>query len=286
MRSGARPLRAGYNDRLPPSDKSIPKPRVCAVSYLNTVPLVWGMLHGRNAGDGRDVFDVRFALPSECADRLASGEADIGIVPVIEMARQKLEYFRGAGIACHGPVRSILLVSKTPPSKIRTLATDAGSRTSVALARVILAERFGAEPALISRPADLPSMLGEADAALLIGDPALRLDPSKLPFETIDLGGEWTAMTGSPMVFAVWAGRKEIMQERHAAAFLGSMRYGLDHIDDIVQAEAAPRGIPTELARKYLTSHIVFELEERDYAGLALFLERAARFDRVGATTS
>src|SRR5580704_17893479 len=138
------------------------KPRVCAVSYLNTVPLVWGMLHSPDPDDGRDVFDLRFALPSECADQLASGEADIGIVPVIEMARQGLDYFPGTGIACRGPVRSILLVSTVPCKEIRTLATDAGSRTSVVLARIILAEKYGAEPRLISRPADLAAMLGEA----------------------------------------------------------------------------------------------------------------------------
>src|SRR5882672_2916943 len=161
-------------------------PKVCAVSYLNTVPLVWGMLHGPQ----QNVFDLRFALPSDCADQLASGTADIGIVPVIEMARQKLEYFRGTGIACRGPVRSILLVSKVPFREIRTIATDSGSRTSVMLSRVILAERFGVEPTMISRRADLAPMLGEADAALVIGDPALRLDPATLPFETLDLGAE------------------------------------------------------------------------------------------------
>src|SRR5258707_13073922 len=156
-------------------------PKVCAVSYLNTVPLVWGMLHGPERG----VFDLRFALPSDCADQLASGAADIGIVPVIEMARQGLEYYRGTGIACHGPVRSILLVSKVPFRAIRTLATDSGSRTSVMLSRVILAERFGAEPSVVSRPPDLAAMLGEADAALLIGDAALAVDPATLPFETL-----------------------------------------------------------------------------------------------------
>lgn len=254
---------------------------MCAVNYLNTVPLVWGMLHGADATEGRDVFDVRFALPSECADQLASGEAAIGIVPVIEMARQKLEYFRGVGIACHGPVRSILLVSKAPYRKIRTLATDAGSRTSVMLARLILAEKFGVEPRVFSRPADLPSMLREADAALLIGDPALRLDPPTLPFETLDLGGEWTAMTGLPMVFALWSGRKEMMQEPYQRAFISSSRYGRDHVDRIVATQAAPRSIPEPLAREYLTRHIVFDLSDRDYAGLDLFLKRAARIDHV-----
>jgi predicted solute-binding protein len=234
------------------------------------------MLHGGQ----RDVFDLRFALPSECADQLASGEADIGIVPVIEMARQQLEYFRGTGIACHGPVRSILLVSKVPFREIHTLATDSGSRTSVMLSRVILAEKFGAEPAVISRRADLAPMLGEADAALLIGDAALRVDPEKLPFESLDLGAEWTALTGLPMVFAVWAGRHEIVQPRFADAFIESARHGLASIDDIVASEAPARGFAPELVRKYLTGHIVFELGERDYAGLNFFLERAARFER------
>jgi chorismate dehydratase len=263
---------------------SFRKPRVCAVSYLNTVPLVWGMLHGSDASDGRDVFDLRFALPSACADQLESGEADIGIVPVIEMARQKLGYFRGSGIACHGPVRSILLVSKVPFEKIRTLATDAGSRTSVMLSRVILAEKFGAEPSLVSRPADLAAMLGECDAALLIGDPALRIDPVTLPFQTLDLGAEWTSLTGFPMVFAVWAGREGVLQDSYAKAFTGSLRYGREHIGAIAKLEAGPRGISEDLAREYLTRHIVFELGDRDYAGLDLFLQHAARFDQVGAS--
>ncbi len=252
---------------------------MCAVSYLNTVPLVWGMLHGSGPEDGRDVFDLRFALPSACADQIASGDADIGIVPVIEMARQKLEYFPGTGIACHGPVRSILLISKVPFRQIRTLATDAGSRTSVQLARIILAEKFGVTPRLISRPADLASMLGEADAALLIGDAALRVDPEKLPFETLDLGGEWVSMTGLPMVFAVWAGRRQIVEQRYSSAFDNSCRYGLAHIDEIVRSESVTRDFPEALVRQYLTSRIVFELGVRDHAGLALFLERAANLD-------
>ncbi len=249
---------------------------MCAVSYLNTVPLVWGMLHGPQS----EIFDLRFALPSECADQLASGEADIGIVPVIEMARQKLDYFRGTGIACRGPVRSILLVSKVPFSEIRVLATDSGSRTSVMLSRVILAEKFGVEPAVISRRADLAPMLGEADAALLIGDAALRVDPATLPFESLDLGEEWTSLTGLPMVFAVWAGRKEIIQQRYADAFVESCRFGISSIGDIVPAEARARGFAEPVVRQYLTRHIVFELSDRDYAGMNLYLERALRLER------
>jgi chorismate dehydratase len=253
---------------------------VCAVSYLNTVPLVWGMLEGPAAG----IFDLRFALPSECADQLASGEADIGIVPAIEMARQKLEYFRGTGIACHGPVRSILLISKVPFAEVRTLATDIGSRTSVMLSRIILAEKFGVTPKIVSRPADLAPMLGEADAALLIGDAALRVDPAALPFECLDLGAEWTGMTGLPMVFAVWSGRHEIIQERYEGAFIESCRFGLEHVEDIVRAEAHRRGFAESLVRKYLTEHIVFELGEKDYAGLELYLKQALKIESTAVT--
>jgi chorismate dehydratase len=247
---------------------------VCAVSYFNTVPLVWGMLHSADP-QLREAFDLRFALPSDCAAQLASGAADIGIIPVIEMARQKLEYFRGTGIACHGPVRSILLISKVPVARIKTLAVDAASRTSVMLARVILAEKFSVEPRVIARPADLAAMLGEADAALIIGDPALRLDPTTLPFETLDLGGEWTSMTGLPMVFALWSGRKEILHEKYARIFRESCRYGLAHAADIARTEAPSRGVTEDLALRYITHHIVYELGDKDYQGLELYVKLA-----------
>jgi predicted solute-binding protein len=256
---------------------------VCAVSYLNTVPLVWGLQHSRDLGDA---FDLSFALPSECADQLASGRADIGIVPVIEMARQGLDYFPGTGIACHGPVRSILLISKVPFKEIQTLATDSGSRTSAMLSQVILAEKFGVRPQVFSHPANLAEMLERADAALLIGDAALRVDPATLPFETLDLGAEWVAMTGLPMVFAVWAGRrdwmsrKEIIREAHGQVFLESLRYGLAHMDDIVAAEAPARQFSPDVVRRYLTGHIVFELGEKDYEGMRLYIQHALRLDR------
>jgi chorismate dehydratase len=258
----------------------IVRPRVCAVSYLNTVPLVWGMLHSPDE-KLRSIFDLRFALPSVCADQLKSGDADIGIVPVIEMARQGLDYFHGVGIACHGPVRTILLISKVPFEKIQTLATDAGSRSSVMLSRVILAEKYGVSPRVISRPANLAAMLTEADAALIIGDAALQLDLEKLPFETLDLGQVWNEMTGLPMVFAVWSGRQEVMRANYEQAFVESCQYGLKHMDDIVQAESSARGFPADLVRKYLTRHIVFELGQRDMEGMQLYLKHALALDRV-----
>jgi chorismate dehydratase len=263
---------------LIPAEPIKNRPRVCAVSYLNTVPLMWGLLRDPAL---QDIFDLGFALPSICADQLAAGEADIGIVPAIEMARQKLGYFRGSGISSYGPVRSILLISKVPFREVRKLATDSGSRTSVMLSRIILAEKFGAQPSLISRPPDLASMLGIADAALLIGDAALQVDPATLPFETLDLGEEWTRLTGLPMVFAVWAGQPAKLKDSYGDALLASCRYGLGHMEEIVHEEAAKRGFPESLVREYLTRHIIFEFGEAHYAGLETYLKRAAELDRT-----
>jgi predicted solute-binding protein len=251
---------------------------VCAVSYLNTVPLVWGFEHSPALAGA---VELSYALPSVCADRVARGEADIGILPVIEMARQKLGYFPGTGIACHGPVRTILLVSKVPYRDIRTLAADAGSRSSVMLARIILADRFGVTPRVFAHPADLARMLDQADAALIIGDAALDIDPETLPFASLDLGAEWVAMTGLPMVFAVWSGRQELIREPLERAFRESCRYGLDHLADIAHRQPAERGVAEAAALSYLTGNIVFELGEKDYEGMRLYLEHALRLDRA-----
>ncbi len=245
--------------------------RVCAVSFLNTTPLVWGMLHG----DQQGLFELDFRIPAECADRLASGAADIGIVPSFELTRLNLEVIPGAGIACHGAVRSILLVSTRPAGEIRTLAVDSSSRTSVQLARVILERRFGVSPVSIPHAPDLTSMLKIADAALIIGDPALRLDPETLPYHVYDLGQEWVELTGLPMVFAVWAGRPGMLSAGVAEAFRESCRFGRARIEEIVASEAPRRGFAEDLVREYLQRHIVHELGPRDYEGMDLFLRYA-----------
>jgi chorismate dehydratase len=258
--------------------------RLSVVSYLNTVPLIWGLQHKPEL---KDIFDLNFAVPSACADQLASGAADIGIVPVIEMARQKLDYFRETGISCHGPVRSILLTSKVPFHRIKTLATDSGSRTSVMLARMILAEKFGVEPELISHAPLLEPMLTIADAALIIGDAALHLEPAQLPYATLDLGEEWTNLTQLPFVFAVWSGKKEVMRRAYADALLASCKYGQSHTEAIVEQEAPKRNLPEALVREYFTRYIKFELDEKAHQGLELYLKNAAQFERTlfsGAT--
>jgi predicted solute-binding protein len=249
------------------------RPRVAAVSYLNTSPLVWGMLHGPQRGR----FDLEFRLPAECADQLAAGAADVGIIPSYELTRQDLEIISGAGIACHGAVRSILLISSRPASQIRSLALDSSSRTSVELVRVLMERRYGATPRYISHHPDMDAMLRVADAALIIGDPALRIDSVSRPWYVYDLGAEWVEMTGLPMVFAVWAGRKGVVTPELVTAFQESCRYGLVHMEEIVAAESAARGFAPELVREYLTRHIVHELGPRDYQGMELFLEYATR---------
>jgi predicted solute-binding protein len=229
------------------------------------------MLHGPQQG----IFDLEFRLPAACADALASGAADIGIVPSFELLRQDLEIIQGVGIGCRGAVRSILLVSTRPLSHIRRLAADSSSRTSVELARVILERRYGATPEVVTHAPDLDAMLRAADAALIIGDPALRIEPTLLPYEVRDLGAEWVEMTGLPMVFAVWAGRKDVVTPAVAAAFLESCRYGIEHLDEIVAVESARREFPAPLVRAYLSQHIVHELGPRDYEGMELFLQVA-----------
>ncbi len=229
------------------------------------------MLHGPQQG----IFDLDFQIPAVCADHVASGAADIGIIPSFELTRQELEIIPGSGIACHGPVRSILLISARPAAEIRRLAVDSSSRTSVQLARVILERRFGATPELVAHPPDLEAMLRIADAALIIGDPALRIEPSRLPYHVYDLGKEWVEMTGLPFVFAVWAGRKEVITPAVVEAFQGSCEYGRARIEEIVTAESGRREIAPELVRTYLSHHIVHELNARDYEGMKLFLSYA-----------
>ena len=249
--------------------------RVSAVSYLNTWPLVWGFLHGEQRG----LYDFRFDLPAVCAKAVADGEAEIGLVPCAEVERQGLDFLPDVGIACEGPVRSILLVSKKPYSEIRTLAADSSSRTSVALTRILLRERYGCKPMITRQAPELESMLAEADAALIIGDPALRLDPAALPYRAMDLGTEWTEFTGLPMVFAVWAGRARELARVDPAAFVASYRWGQAHLAEIVRRAKEERGFSEPVAHEYLTRYIQFELGPRHHEGLRRFREFVRTLD-------
>lgn len=245
--------------------------RVGAVSYLNTVPLVWGMMHGPQ----REQVDLSFSIPSVCAEQVERGIVEIGLVPVAEIARQGLDIVPGVGITCLGAVRSILLFSRVPWTQVRTLAADLSSRTSVQLARVILRERYGADPQITLREPELDRMLSSAEAALIIGDPALRLVFEELPFERLDLGAEWLALTGLPMVFAAWAGKPGIDAEVLSKVTTGSYRFGETHLNEIVEQEHRARGVTLELAQQYLSRYIRFDLGPNEQRGLEAFLELA-----------
>lgn len=242
------------------------------MSYLNTAPLVWGLVHGPQRG----IFEVRFELPSVCADQLRGSEADIGLVPVIEMKRQGLAMFPGCGIACRGPVRSILLVAKKPWEQVRTLAADAGSRTSVMLARIILGRKFGLEPEVRTRRADLDAMLAECDAALVIGDPALHIDPAALPHAWMDLGEEWTRLTGLPMVFAVWAAPEPVVEGLSDLehALVASVRFARSEPERLAYEASERYGYPPGFLARYFEK-LRYSFGPRERAGLYTFLEMA-----------
>ncbi len=229
------------------------------------------MMEGPQAGS----VDLRFAIPSVCADVIECGEAEVGLVPVAEIARQGLEIVPGFGICCEGPVRSILLVSSVPFRSIRTLSVDASSRTSVQLARVILREHYGVAPRMSPSAPVLEDMLAEADAALVIGDPALRIDPAASEFECLDLGDEWRQLTGLPMVFAAWSGKPGRDIGRLEKTLAGSYEYGAAHLGEIIEREYGRRGVTRALARQYLTDNIHFRLGQRERQGLEAFLTLA-----------
>ena len=196
-------------------------------------------------------------------------------MPVAEIARQQLQIVSDVGIACHGAVRSILLISRVPFRQIRTLAADESSRTSVQLARLILRECYGAEPHISRHAPQLEKMLKDADAALIIGDPALQIEPASLPYEWLDLGSEWLLLTHLPMVFAAWAGKPGRPVNFLAELTRNSYQFGKAHLDEIIAAEHGKRKVSKELAERYLTQFIRFELGRREQDGLEAFLELA-----------
>jgi predicted solute-binding protein len=189
----------------------------------------------------------------------------------------------GVGIAACGPVRSILLFAKRPWPAVKTLAADISSRTSVELARVILREQFGASPAFLPSEPDLDRMLQSADAALIIGDPALRIQPDSLPYEWLDLAEVWFSMTGLPFVFAAWAGKPGLPVLALRQLTLGSYQYGRQHIAEIAAAEAGKRQISVDLADRYLRHHLHYEIGSKELEGLDMFLSLAGLAGFAGA---
>ena len=247
--------------------------RISAISFLNTTPLMWDFDHGP-AGDN---FDISYTVPSACAADLAKGNADIGIIPAAAYTTvPNLVILPGVAIASRQEVRSILLVSKVPVEKIQTVALDTSSLTSVALVKVLFAKWWGGKRKFTSMDPDLESMLQLNDAAVLIGDSALKVDRSK--FLTFDLAEQWFRFTGKPFVFAFWAVRKDALKDKTsnldlAAIFQRSRNHGLapDNLNQIAR-EWAPRvGLSEADVRSYLTDNIHYYLDPAHIEGLQLY---------------
>jgi chorismate dehydratase len=246
------------------------RPRVSVVKYLNTVPLIWGMVKGYQQGK----YDLDFTTPARCADDLGRREAVVGIVPSIEYQRMDgLRILPGCSIASKGIVKSVLLLSKVPIEKVESVALDNSSRTSAALVRVLLRKFYSRAVEVAPAEPQPKEMLQRADAALLIGDPALTFDDKSVL--VYDLAAEWKKFTGLPFVFAVWAGHEDMGLNRFCADFESSRDYGLEHIEDIACEYARRLGLQPESVKVYLTENIDYSLDEENRRGLELFYRLA-----------
>jgi chorismate dehydratase len=245
--------------------------RIGAVTYLNSKPLIEGL--AELLPEAELVLDY----PSRLAENLAGGSLDVALIPSIEVLRHpEYEIISDACVATHGPVMSVKLYSRVPLGEIQSLALDAGSRTSVALTRIMLAERFGVTPRLEPFPFERPLSSTKTDAVLLIGDRAMH--PPEEPFAAIwDLGEEWLRWTGLPFVFAVWAakGHKELGLVEEA---LGRSRdLGVQQVAEIARREAPRLEISESIAYHYLTKNLHFRLGRAERSGLKMFADLSAR---------
>ncbi len=245
------------------------KLRVGAVNYLNTKPLVYRLERLAPRAD------VIFDLPSRLADGLADGRFDVALIPSIEFFHD-LGYriVSNACIGCRGPVLSVKLFSRVPADRIRTLALDEGSRTSAALLRILLKERFGLAPALEPLPIGATLEDTKADAVLLIGDRAIHSPPGRFA-EVWDLGDEWCRWAELPFVFAMWTARAGVELDGLDVALGEARDSGVAHIDEIAAVEAAALGLTVPQCTAYLRNHLHFYLGAGEQRGLKLFYDRA-----------
>ena len=258
----------------------MPSLRVCAISYLNTVPLMWNFDHGCRAAELRRQFEVDYTVPSNCAQMLAEGSADIGIIPTAAYATiPGLRILPDVAIASKHAVRSILLISAKPIDEIRSVALDKSSRTSAALLKVLFRIQ-DRDVAYFPEDPYLDIMLAKHDAALLIGDPALQVDPAR--YQVWDLAQEWRSLTGKPFVYAFWAARESAASEEELAqaaeAFRDSRDEGLQHVHEIARDWHVKLSLPEETLSRYLTHNIHYVLDSENLAGMQLFFRLAASY--------
>lgn len=244
--------------------------RVGIVNYLNSRPLAWWFLRGQV---GPDITPV-FLPPAQVADLLAAGDLDVGLIPSIEVQRiPGLTILPGLCVAATREVRSVLLLSRCPFHQIERLALDENSRTSAALVRILLHENFGIDPEYITAAPQLQDMLAEADAALVIGDPALSIDRRGL--HVLDLAAAWHRLTGRPFVFAVWAVRADADIGPRQEVFRRSLELGKSEMGLLVDEASVEMGLSAEAIHQYLTQCLSFELGRDEQEGLVEFYIRA-----------
>lgn len=250
--------------------------RLGAVTYLNARPLVYGLEHSTQ-------FSIRYDIPSECARLLHARQTDVGLIPSIEYLRGPASYaiVPGPAVTSRGVVASVAIYTRRDPRDIRTIAMDTSSRTSVALTSIILRHRFHvtAEPAPMAP--DLEAMLARADAALIIGDTALFLDHQSAGAVKIDLGQEWTAMTGLPFVYACWTGWPDALTRPDVEALQRARDEGVAQ-SDAVAAAYYPDDTPRQaIARRYLRDNIRYFLGREEREGLKTFYRYARELELV-----
>lgn len=238
--------------------------RISVVDFLNARPLTWGLLHEPHPG-----VSVSRDMPSACAAKLASGEVDVGLIPSIEYQRiPGLRVVPALGIAAASEVRSVLLVSDVARQKIRSVNLDPSSRTSAALTRILLKRVYGLVPEYREAAG------GQADARLIIGDPAMK---TRLNGHVVlDLASEWRAFSGHPFVFAFWAVLEDRATADVAALLRQSYEAGLAAFDAMVREEVADSGLSAPVVEDYLRHALHFELDRGDIEGLQLFYRLAA----------
>lgn len=252
--------------------------KVGAVSFLNTKPMIYPLLEDTQF-PGSEAIELSVAVPSRLATELRDGDLDVGLIPIIEYFRADSEYriIRDISICSRGPVLSIQLFSRVPIPEIRHAALDTSSRSSRALVQIILAEKYNLHPEFHSCPPTIDPQEADTDAVLLIGDAALRQRGAT--DYALDLGAEWSTLTGLPFVYACWVARGDVELGEVPQTLLNAKECGIKKIPEIVRIEAQRLGFAETLCQDYLTKHIFYELGDAEIVGLKKFYELAVKYD-------
>jgi chorismate dehydratase len=248
--------------------------RIAASSYLNTAPLIWSFLYGSRQNTV-ELFTHK--APSRCAEMLRKGEVDAALVPVIEYQRiPDIAIVPDVCVGSRAAVRTVVIASKQNNlKKIKRVALDDSSRTSVALVKIIFREFLGFEPEWQVAPPDLRTMLEHNDAALIIGDPAMKIPREK--FRVFDLATLWHDFTGLGFVFAMWMARTNSAEKVRTIDFKAARDEGLAHLDEIAAGYPDQAVLSPNEVRDYLTGNIVFQMDEKMMEGLQLYFELAQK---------